>query len=70
MSMYPFREMMLICNGCGGERMVPQEVLDTILSLEDFKRFASSGLAEYACRCGARSCNMRLVCNEPFEEAS
>lgn len=61
MSMYPFREMMLICNGCGGER---------ILSLEDFKRFASSGLAEYACRCGARSCNMRLVCNEPFEEAS
>lgn len=59
-SIYPFRELMLICQGCGGERLVPQHELDRILSAEDLQAFTSSRIALYSCRCGGTHCDLRI----------
>ena len=65
---FPLRELMIICSGCGGERMVPSEVLAGIHSTADFKRFTDNDLAEYACRCGAGTCDLRLLPCEPPDQ--
>ena len=69
-SIYQFRELMLICNGCGGERMVPQEVVDKILSADDLKAFTSGPIMQYACRCPKGThCDIRIKMSEAGEAA-
>ncbi len=60
-SIFPLRELMLICNGCGGERQVPEDVLARILSVDDFKAFAEGEILRWACRCGAKTCDIRML---------
>jgi hypothetical protein len=68
-SIYPLREIMLICNGCGGERMVPDEELQNIRSAEDLKRFTTGNIALYSCKCGGRSCDLRIRVSAEAEAA-
>lgn len=67
-SIFPLQEMMLICNGCGGERQIPREELDQILTVQDFDRFAKGRIAAYSCRCGARTCDIRMLPAERREQ--
>lgn len=63
-SLFPLREMLLICNGCGGERQVPDTELAKILSVDDFDKFIKSGrIADFACMCGKqpRTCDIRML---------
>lgn len=62
-SLFPLQEILLICLGCGGERQVPERELETIRSVEDFDRFMKGRLAAYACRCGAKKCDVRMLPN-------
>lgn len=62
-SIFPLQEMMLICSGCGGERQIPREELDKILSVDDFTKFTKGRIAHYACRCGAKKCDIRMLPN-------
>ena len=65
---FPLREMMLVCNGCGGERRIPDAVLATLTTVEDFMAFMKGDVSEYACRCGAKTCDVRLLTHDPIEE--
>lgn len=60
-SIYPLREIMLICLGCGGERLVPEHEFVDIRSADDLKRFTSTRLGQYACHCGATHCDLRIL---------
>lgn len=60
-SIFPLQGVMLICNGCGGERHVPQHEVDRIDSVEAFKKFADRRIGLYACQCGAKTCDIRLT---------
>lgn len=60
-SLFPLREIMLICQGCGGERIVPAHELERIQSVEDLHVFTSTRMGEYACRCGATHCDLRIL---------
>jgi hypothetical protein len=62
-SIFPPQEMMLVCKGCGGERVIPQAELDKIRSVDDFERFTKGRIAIYSCRCGARKCDIRMLPN-------
>jgi hypothetical protein len=62
-SIFPLQEMMLICQGCGGERQIPQCELEKIRSVDDFKKFTTGAMHFYACRCGAKTCDIRLLPN-------
>lgn len=64
-SLFPLQELMLICNGCGGERQVPQHELAKIRSVGDFKKFTEGRIALYSCRCGKppRTCDIRMLPN-------
>ena len=64
-NIFPPREVMLICNGCGGERMVPEDVIARINSVEEFKRFTDTELRRWACRCcGAKTCDILMLLSE------
>lgn len=60
-SLYPLREIMIICKGCGGERFVSAQELEQIRSADDLKKFTSVRLAQYACKCGATHCDLRIL---------
>lgn len=67
-SIFPLRELMLVCRGCGGERHVPQRELDKILSVDDFERFTKGRIQLYSCRCGATHCDIRMLPNAAATE--
>lgn len=62
-SIFPLQEMMLICKGCGGERKIPDDVLATIKSVDDLKKFTDGPIALYSCQCGAKRCDIRMLPN-------
>lgn len=70
-SIFPLRELMLICNGCGSERQVPEHVLATIKSVDELNRFLKSvdGIGQWACRCGKPpgTCDIRMLVSEEAE---
>lgn len=61
--MFPLEELMLICKGCGGERLIPEHELQRIVSVDTFKVFMSGRVQLYRCPCGAPTCDVRMLPN-------